>query len=160
MMKMTDISQGIAEQFSVPKFKLPMIAAAIMLPFLEFFKEFIFNDWKFLVFLAVFIVVDTATGVAKAWKRGKVSSEGFTGVLIKVFVYSAFVIVLHGLESFSDKAAIQMTFDWVGSLGYAAVLVREAISIIENIGAIKTGVIPPWILKRLKDFDEDGKINE
>jgi len=156
---MNDISQGIAEQFSVPKFKLPMIVAAMMLPFLEFFKEFIFNDWKFLAFMAVLIVLDTITGVVKAWKRGTVSSQGFTGVMLKVFVYGAFVIVLHVLESFSDKAAIQVAFDWVGTLGYAAVLVREAISIIENLGAIKKGLIPEWILAKLKDFDEDGNIN-
>jgi len=95
----------------------------------------------------------------KAWKRGTVSSQGFTGVMLKVFVYGAFVIVLHGLESFSEKAAVQMAFDWVGTLGYAAVLVREAISIIENLGAIKKGLIPEWILAKLKDFDEDGNIN-
>jgi len=158
-MKMNELITNLQEQFTFAKFKLPMLAAAILAPCLEFFKEFIFNDWKFMAFMAVFIVLDTITGVVKAWKRGTVSSQGFTGVMIKVFVYGAFVIVLHGLESFSEKAAVQMAFDWVGTLGYAAVLVREAISIIENLGAIKKGLIPEWILAKLKDFDQDGNVN-
>jgi hypothetical protein len=42
-------------------------------------------------------------------------------------------------------------------LCYAALLVRESISIIENIGAIKPDLLPKWILKRLKSFDDKGQ---
>jgi hypothetical protein len=44
----------------------------------------------------------------------------------------------------------------VEDLCYAALVVREAISIIENLGVIKPGLIPLWILKRLKQYDNEG----
>lgn len=156
---MNYVTNAISEQFTVAKFKLPMLCAALLLPVFDFFKEYIFNDWKFLVFLTVLIVADTVAGVVKAWKMGVVSSQGFTGVMLKVFVYGTFVIVLHVLGHFSDKPAVTVAFDWVGTLGYAAVLVRESISIIENLGAIKPGLIPAWILAKLKDFDDTGNVN-
>jgi toxin secretion/phage lysis holin len=155
-MRMSDFAHGLAEQISPLKFKAALIAAVFIAPILEAFGKFVFDDWQFLIFLAVMVSLDTVTGVVKAWKRGEVSSNGFTGVILKVFVYGVFVIVLHVLSSFSDKDLVRAAFDWVGTFGYAAVIVRESISIIENLGAIKSGLIPAWILKRLKDFDENG----
>lgn len=158
-MKMIDVIDGIAEQINPYKFKLPILGAMIIAPLLDAFGVFVFNDWEFLAFLAVLVFLDTVTGVMKAWKRGVLSSSGFTGVMLKVFVYGVFVIVLHVLESFSQKESVKLVFDWIGTFGYAAVLVRESISIIENLGAIKSGIIPEWILTKLKDFDQDGNIN-
>ena len=159
-MKVIDIYRGIAEQIEPLKFKLPILGAVILTPIIEFFGKYVFADWEFLILLSVLVCLDTITGFVKAWKRGVVSSSGFTGVIIKVFVYGVFVCVLHALQSFSDKELVIATFDWVGTLGYAAVVVRESISVIENLGAIKPDLIPSWVLKRLKDFDEDGKVNE
>ena len=50
-----------------------------------------------------------------------------------------------------------MYFGWFDDLAYSAIVVREAISIIENIGAINNNLLPPWILKRLRQFDSTGK---
>jgi hypothetical protein len=38
--------------------------------------------------------------------------------------------------------------------------VREGISIVEKIGALKPNLLPVWILKRLKHFDENGKFQD
>jgi toxin secretion/phage lysis holin len=160
MMKVIDLYRGLIEQIEPVKFKLPMIGAIIIAPIIEFFGKYVFADWEFLILLSVLVFLDTITGFVKAWKRGTVSSSGFTGVILKGFVYGVFVCVLHALQSFSDKELVIATFDWVGTLGYAAVVVRESISVIENLGAIKHDLIPSWVLKRLKDFDEDGKVNE
>jgi toxin secretion/phage lysis holin len=158
-MTMNELVQGVAHQLAPMKFKLPMLVALFIAPILDAFATFVFDDWKFLIFLGVLVFLDTVTGVVKAWKRCVVSSHGFTGVILKVFVYGVFVIVLHVLAKFSEKEAVQVAFDWVGTFGYAAVIVRESISIIENLGAIKPGLIPEWILKRLRDFDETGKVS-
>jgi toxin secretion/phage lysis holin len=141
------------------KFKIPVIGAIIATPAIEFFGKYVFADWEFLIFLTIVVVLDTVTGVVKAWKKGNVSSEGFTGVILKVFVYSVFVILIHVMQSFSHKPLVIATFDWIGTFGYAAVIVREVISVIENLGAIQKGLIPEWILKRLKDFDKDGQVH-
>ena len=156
-MKLIDLHHGIVNQIEPIKFKLPIIGALIFTPLIELFGKYVFADWEFLIFLTLLIVLDTITGFVKALKRGQVSSEGFTGIILKVCVYGVFVIILHVLQSFSDKPLVIATFDWIGTGGYAAVMVRESISIIENLGAIKPNLIPTWILKKLKDFDETGK---
>ncbi len=157
---MIQLWTGLLEQVEPVKFKLPILGALIIAPAIDVFGKYVFADWEFLIFLSVLVLLDTVTGFVKAWVRGKVSSQGFTGVILKGFVYGVFVVIIHILQTFSDKPLVIAAFDWIGTLGYAAVIVREAISIIENLGAIKPGLIPSWILKRLKDFDEDGKINE
>jgi toxin secretion/phage lysis holin len=157
-MKVIDVYNGIVNQIEPIKFKAPLIAAVVFAPILELFGKYVFSDWEFLIFLTIVVILDTVTGVVKAWKNGNVSSEGFTGVILKVFVYSVFVILIHVMQSFSHKPLVIATFDWIGTFGYAAVIVREAISIIENLGAIQKGLIPEWILRRLKDFDDNGVV--
>ena len=39
-------------------------------------------------------------------------------------------------------------------------MVREAISIVENIGEIKPDLLPAWVLSRLKKFDESGQFKD
>ena len=158
MMRTHDIYMNIADQMSYDKWTVPIIASIFTLPISEFFSRYIFDDWRFLVFLVILIALDTLTGVLKAWKRKAISSDGFIGVILKTFVYAVFVIVLHILESFSEEEAIKTAFSWVGTLGYSAVIVRESISIIENLGVIYPTAIPTWILAKLKGFDSTGKL--
>ena len=159
-MKVHDIYLQTAEQLTTDKWQLPMLAAVITMPITELFSRFIFSDWEFLTFLVILVALDTLTGVVKAWKFARISSAGFTGVILKTFVYAVFVIVLHVLESFSEKEFVKTAFDWIGTLGYSAVIVRESISIIENLGVIYPTAIPKWILAKLKSFDDTGKFVE
>jgi len=52
-MRMSDFANGLAEQLSPLKFKAPLIAAVFIAPILEAFGTFVFDDWQFLIFLAV-----------------------------------------------------------------------------------------------------------
>lgn len=47
-------------------------------------------------------------------------------------------------------------FDWFRTFICTALLVREGISIVENLNKIKPGLIPKIITKYLKEFDEKG----
>jgi hypothetical protein len=47
-----------------------------------------------------------------------------------------------------------------GDVIICGMMVRETISIGENIEAIQPGTLPKWLVKRLKDFDDDGQINQ
>ena len=162
-MTMTDIIRDISEQFGYEKMVVPIMCAVGVSTFVEFVdpyvSEFVFNDFRFAAFLAILVMLDTVTGVWKAIKLKKVSSKGFGSVITKVLVYGIFAIVLHILETFSDKDVVKFAFDWIGTAGYVAMLVRESISVIENLGAIQSDLIPSWILKKLKDFDDDGKFD-
>lgn len=162
-MTMTDIIRDISEQFGYDKIVVPILCAIGVSSFIEFadpyISEFVFSDFRFAVFLAILIALDTITGLWKAIKLRKVSSKGFGSVITKVLVYSIFAIVLHVLEAFSDKDVVKVAFDWIGTTGYVAMIVRESISVIENLGAIQANLIPTWILRKLKDFDDDGKFD-
>lgn len=139
------------------KLKLPIIIAFTWSGAAAFFNTYMFDDWSFLVYLVVMIMIDTILGVWKALKYGILSSSRFGGMIIKAVLYAFFLIVVHNLTSFSSNEITRSIFAWVEELCYAALLVREAISIIENTGAIKPDLLPKWILKRLKTFDENGQ---
>ena len=139
------------------KLKLPFLLAFTWSAIAGLFNTYIFNDWSFLVYLVIMIMIDTILGVWKAFKYGNLSSARFGGLVIKSVLYAIFLVVIHNLTNFSTNDVTKSIFMWVEELCYAALLVREAISIIENIGAIKPDFLPVWILKRLKSFDKNGK---
>ena len=141
----------------IVKMKAPLLIAVGWSSIASLFNTYIFDDWSFLVYLVVLIVLDTILGIWKALKYGVISSSRFGGLIIKSVLYAFFLVVVHNLTNFSQNEVTKSIFIWVEELSYAALLVREAISIIENIGAIKPDLLPRWILKRLKSFDEKGQ---
>lgn len=142
------------------KLKLPFLLAFTWSAIAGLFNTYIFNDWSFLVYLVIMIMIDTILGVWKAFKYGNLSSARFGGLVIKSVLYAIFLVVIHNLTNFSTNDVTKSIFMWVEELCYAALLVREAISIVENIGAIKPDLLPVWILKRLKSFDEKGQFTQ
>jgi toxin secretion/phage lysis holin len=141
----------------IVKMKAPVLIAVAWSSIASLFNTYIFDDWSFLVYLVILIVLDTILGIWKAFKYGIISSSKFGGLVIKSVLYAFFLVVVHNLTNFSNNEVTKSIFIWVEELCYAALLVREAISIIENIGAIKPDLLPSWILKRLKTFDEKGQ---
>lgn len=109
-------------------------------------------SFDIVVNIALFLVIDTILGVWKHIKKGTVSSEGWGKFITKFIIYFLLIKVV-------DKIATIKLLGWSGDLFLSGILIHEAISIIENMGAIYPGVIPPWILKKLKDFDDDGEVN-
>lgn len=142
------------------KLKIPLVLAFTWSGIAGLFNTYIFNDWSFLVYLVIMIMIDTILGVWKAFKYGNLSSARFGGLVVKSVLYAMFLVVIHNLTNFSTNTVTTSIFQWVEELCYAALLVREAISIIENIGAIKPDLLPKWILKRLKSFDENGQFTQ
>jgi len=139
------------------KMKMPLLIAISWSSMAAFFNTYVFDDWSFLIYLVIMIFIDTVLGIWKAWKYHVLSSSRFGGMIIKSVLYAFFLIVVHNLTNFSTNELTKSLFLWVEELCYAALLVREAISIIENIGAIKPDLLPKWILKRLKSFDDKGQ---
>jgi phage-related holin len=122
-----------------------------------FFNEYVFSNWDFLPFIVILVVLDTFTGVWKSLKLSDFSSYSFGGFMTKVILYAVYLAVIHGLTSFSSKDSIRSLFSWVEQLGYAALIVREVVSIFENIGVIRPKLLPKFVLKRLRHFNEHGE---
>lgn len=121
-------------------------------------EKYLFADWQFLWFLFVLILLDTILGLWKSWKYQNLSSRGFAGFFEKVALYASFLILVHVLMTFTVEGKPLRVFGWINNVFYSAIVVREAISVIENIGAIKPDLIPSWILAYLKKFDSSGKL--
>lgn len=125
----------------------------------DFFRIYVFSDWEFVKWLAVLMVVDTALGIIKHWFTKDISSKEYGMVGKKLIVYSAVMILAHVLSSFTVNNLPVTTLQWFGSFGCTVLMVREGLSIIENIEAILPGFFPKSIVNRLKDFNSEKKDN-
>lgn len=127
-------------------------------PIISFFEKYVYDDWTFLKFLFVICAVDTLLGILKALKQKNLSTKGFGMVLIKIIIYSSALITSHVLVSFTIHNNGTVLFTWFDNVIFAAIIVKEAASIFENIAIIDPGVFPKSILKYLKDFDVTGRL--
>jgi toxin secretion/phage lysis holin len=122
-------------------------------PFISFVNKYIFSDWQFAVFLVVICGVDTLLGAYKAIKLKEFSSKGFEMVFKKIIIYTCTLITVHVLVHFSIGNKAASVFAWFDYVIFSAIMVREAISIFENIAIIDPDAFPKSILKYLKQFD-------
>ena len=130
-------------------------------PIVKFVEKYVYNDWEFLKFLFVICIVDTALGFFKAIIQKNVSSKGFSMVFSKLITYMSALITTHVLVSFTIDKQVNIIFSWFNTVVFSAIIVREAISIFENIAIIQPGAFPKKILSYLKYFDSiTGKLDK
>lgn len=123
----------------------------------EFTNQYLFCDWEFFVFLTVLMTLDLILGIWKHIVLETVSSKGFGQCLKKFIVYGIALILSHILSNYTVEGKKNILFLWIPNLIYSALVIKEAISILENIGVVYPNVIPTWLLKKLKEYDNKGK---
>jgi phage-related holin len=124
-----------------------------MAPIVSWIEKYVYSDWEFLKFLFVVVAVDTMLGFAKAIVLKNVSSKGFGMVLKKIIIYSSALITTSAMVKFTVGGAPQAAFGFMNNMVFSAIMVREAISIFENIAEIDPTIMPAWILKYLHKFN-------
>ncbi|WP_072356844.1 bacteriophage holin [Chitinophaga sancti] len=130
----------------------------IVAPIVWWIEKYVYSDWEFLKFLFVIVSVDTLLGFTKAVMEKKVSSKGFGMVLKKLLIYTCLLVATSALTKFTISGAPQVAFSFLNNVVFSAIMVREAISIFENVAEIEPGVLPGSILKYLQKFhSETGK---
>jgi len=97
------------------------------------------------------VFIDTFTGAYKAYKFGKLSSNGFFRFALKNVVY----MVLIATASLVDKT-MPIAFASIITITFLAA--TEGISIMENLRAVGFSV-PTTLLERLKIIKGDRKIS-
>ncbi len=123
---------------------------------MHYTEQYIFNDWQFLNFLIVLVIVDTVLGFYKAYKTRTLGIRMVHLLFQKIIIYICFLVVAHIVSHFTIAGEKNNFFTWFNSFAYSAIIIRESISVLENMGAIRAGLIPSWILKKLKQYDKDG----
>lgn len=141
------------------KIDLHALAAGLFAsPVVMFLSEYVFDDAAFLITLTVLVSVDTALGVLKGYRKRNLSSTSFSKVFTKLLVYFALLIAAHAAAHLKVHGKPDVFLAWVDSVIYAGVVFRELLSIVEKAGALGV-ILPPWVLNKFRDFDDDGKIN-
>ncbi len=126
----------------------------------DFVERYVFGDCHWVIYLAVLVVLDTILGFTKHWLSNTVSSRGWGDVGVKLLLYSSVLILGHVLghvEVAAESGTSQLS--WFKTFSCIFLIVREALSIVENIEEIKPGFFPAWLVKRLyvirgKEYDE------
>ena len=119
--------------------------------------QYIYQDWEFAKWIGIAIGIDTLLGIIKHIIYKDFSSEDFWRKFAKkIFIYIVLLILSNILINYTVNGHVVGTTQWFGEYLCVAMLLREAISVLENINAIYP-VLPPWILKRMKDFNDSGE---
>ena len=125
-----------------------------------FVEKYIFNDWEFITMLIVLIILDTVLGIVVAGKYKKVSSDGFAKFGTKIIVYMVMLICTHTAVNIRANGSEIWVLGWIDSAVYSGILVREILSLFEKCAHLKPDLVPKWILERLKQYNEKGKIED
>jgi toxin secretion/phage lysis holin len=123
---------------------------------LQFVEQYLFSDWEFLKFLLILITIDTVLGMVLGWKSRKLSSSRFAKLFVKMIVYLTFLVLVHILAHFTVEGEKNNLFNWFSSIAYAGIMVRESLSILENLSGINPNLLPTWAIDRLKNIDKSG----
>ena len=143
-----------------PTLIFAMALTGLLKTVLDIVNVYLFSDWEFMISLLIITHIDTVLGVWLAVRNQQVSSRGFAGYFHKHIIYALFLIMCHVLTHLKIDGKEVAFFNWVNNMFYIAILVREAISILEKVGAIKPNLIPSWVLAYLKRFDSTGRIQD
>lgn len=119
--------------------------------------QYVFQDWEFAKWIAIAILIDTAVSIVKHWLHKDISSEVFWAKFAKkIFVYMILLITSNLLSNYTVGGHVVGSTRWIGEYLCVFMLIREAISILENVNAIMP-IVPAWLLRRLKDFNDKGE---
>ena len=139
-----------------------MFSALIALPLswgVELMR-YVYQDWEFAKWIAMAVVLDTMLGLVKAWNKRDISSDEFWNKFgKKIFVYLCLLILSNVMVNYTVNGSNVGATEWIGSYLCTFMLVREAISILENVNSI-TPIVPKWVLDRMREFTEKGKMSD
>ena len=102
--------------------------------------------------LLVFMVLDYATGMVRAWRARELSSKVGVDGIVKKVGYMVLIAVAMGVDYliWSGLTAVNVSVTcqlWFGMLVSIWLIINEMISILENLG--KIGVPIPEFLKKI-----------
>jgi phage-related holin len=118
--------------------------------------KYVFNDWEFIAMLTVLIALDTLLGFYVAFVKKDVSSDKFAKLFTKIIVYMVMLICSHSATHVKANGSEIMILAWLDSVIYSGIVVREILSLFEKCAIIQPSLVPQWIIKRLKQYNETG----
>lgn len=112
-----------------------IMATGIFATFKFFFGKFVFADWEFAGFLFTLVMVDTLLGTIRAIRNKDFDVKQFTEFVEKIILYSAGLAVGHVFSHYTVEGERILIFSFVRDSIYAALVIREAVSILAHLYA-------------------------
>jgi phage-related holin len=125
-----------------------------LVAFESFLTKAGFNG-ELLVALGLFVLADSVTGFYGAFRRGEISSKGYAKFIDKFVVYGVLIAVTWVIMRLSKQEFTALL--WSDDVILTALIFRELISVVENLGKINNSLLPSFLLKYLKQFNEEGQ---
>jgi phage-related holin len=134
-------------------------------PVFSIFEIYVFNDWNFVGFMMVLLILDTITGILAAWKQRRIHSFKMRMIWEKIGYYALALIVIHIMSSYQvdgkHNQVFEMIVPYFKAVMYLILIGTEALSIDENAKKIwGKGFFPKWITSRMLEYNETGKLPE
>lgn len=127
-------------------------------PLVQFIRHYVYDDFAFLLTLALVIGVDTVLGVWRGLVQRRLSSAAFGRLFQKVAFYALFLIAVHAIARHTVNGQPNALLSWLDSVAYSLILVRELLSLLENSAALGLFAPPAWLVSRLEQFAATGRM--
>ena len=140
----------------IGKFTVAAVTA-IPLTAVSAYTQYLVQDWEFAKWIAVLVMIDTILGMFKHISHADISSEEFwKGFAKKILVYMVLMILSNVLANYTVGGEPVGATNWMSKYLCIFMVMREAISILENINAVYP-ILPKKLLKKFKDFSDKGE---
>ena len=133
-----------------------VIAAIFFAPFMALVQKYLINDLHLLINVFVLVVIDTIFGIILAYKLNKISSSGFGKLIKKMLIYILIIIAMKQGHINHPESAVRTLMEWVDGWVYAAIIIRELLSIFENAAMLGYFNVPKIIKEKLELIIEEG----
>jgi len=139
------------------------VSAVWLTIFRELFAKYIFNDWQFVGFLFVAIILDTVLAMGKVvkyqgWKE--LNFKEAERFFVKIFLYFGVLILSHILGNFTIHGKPNTYFTWIDGFLYFYIMAKEGLSVAKNFNALSPSLVPEILIARLTKFQKSGKVSE
>ena len=158
---MEHVKNGIAALYSIiEKYKLNTPSPYVLSNIINYANTFIFADWAFILHLIIVIILDTILGVWVSLRRKNFSSWEFGKVFNKIAIYFLVLIATHNAGAYFIKNNVKFIIDILDTTVYAAIMIREYMSLLEKLPALKIWMPSRWIVERLQIWYDTGQFKE
>ncbi len=125
----------------------------------QYFETYIFQDWGFVQYLIIPVLVDTLLGVYIAKKKNNFSWKELDKIVDKLISYVSILVLVHVMTSFTVDNETVTLFHWMRVSVFSGLMAKEGYSILKNLSALNNSYVPTWLLNKFKQFDKTGKFS-
>lgn len=137
------------------------LKASAITPFIWFIERYVFNDWDFLITLALLVLADAIIIIALTFaNRGYLIVHGLRDFTLKTFALAMTVICLSIIDLALIKGEGSAVIDFINSGFYSVMLGFMFASILKNLHMIYPWdfiehLLDTFNLKKKKKIDGD-----